>query len=163
MTMEGERVPVACPACSPDLETVHEVLTTGGGRATVQCSECGHTHKVPIESERTVEREVVVSQDGDSFTASVEVDPEETVRKGDEFILETEAAIMQVRITDLEVGPEQRTSFAEAEDVDTFWTRAVDNVTVPVTVHPKGSEHDQTKSMDLQLPGDYEFTIGEIE
>jgi len=163
MTMEGERVPVACPACSPDLETVHEVLTTGGGRATVQCSECGHTHKVPIEDERTVEREVVVSQDGESFTASVEVEAEETVRKGDEFILETDEAIMQVRITDLEVGPEERTSFAQAEDVETFWTRAVDNVTVNVTVHPKDGQHDATKSMELQLPGDYEFTIGETE
>jgi uncharacterized Zn finger protein len=163
MTTEAERVPVACPGCSPDLETVHEVLTTGGGRATVQCSECGHTHKVPIEAERTVEREVVVSQDGESFTATVEVDAEETVRTGDEFILETEEAIMQVRITDLEVGPEDRTSFAAAADVETFWTRAVDNVTVPVTVHPKGGEHDQTTSLDLQLPGDYEFTIGEVE
>lgn len=129
----------------------------------MQCSECGHTHKVPIEAERTVEREVVVSQDGESFTASVEVEAEETVRSGDEFILETPEAIMQVRVTDLEVGPEERTNVATAEDVETFWTRAVDNVSVNVTVHPKGGQHDETKSLTLQLPGDYEFTIGEVE
>ena len=45
MTEITERAAVACPSCSPDLETVHEVLTTGGGRATVRCTECGHTHK----------------------------------------------------------------------------------------------------------------------
>jgi len=32
----GEHVPFECPSCSTDLETVHEVLTTGG--ATPPCS-----------------------------------------------------------------------------------------------------------------------------
>ena len=35
MSEPQERVAVACPSCSPDLDTVHEVLTTGGGHATV--------------------------------------------------------------------------------------------------------------------------------
>ena len=60
MTETAERAAVACPSCSPDLETVHEVLTTGGGRATVRCTECGHTHKrqlaTPTEYERDVAR-----------------------------------------------------------------------------------------------------------
>jgi len=161
MSEHAERAPVACPSCSPDQETVHEIITTGGGTATVRCTECGHTHKAPLESETTVEPTVVVSQEGDSFTASVEMPAGEDVEKGEEFILETEEVIMQVRVTDIEVGPEERVTRTTAGEVETFWTRAVDNVSVPVTVHPRDGEGDGTRSLDLQLPGDEEFTIGE--
>ncbi|MFB6081230.1 MAG: HVO_0476 family zinc finger protein [Halanaeroarchaeum sp.] len=161
MSEQQDRVGVVCPSCSPDLETVHEVLSTGGGRATVQCSECGHVHKTSIEGERTVERDVVVSQDGESLTATVDVPVDETVRVGEEFVVDTEEALMQVRITDLEVGPEQRTSSAAAEDVATFWTRAVDNVSVDVTLHPRDGDSDETRSLTVYLPGDEPFTVGE--
>ena len=161
MSHDVERAPVACPSCSLARETVHEVLTTGGGTATVRCTECGHTHKADLASEDTVERTVVVSQDGESFTASVDVSADERVETGDEFVLETEDVILQVRITGIEVGPERRVERTTAGDVETFWTRAVDNVTVPVTVHPRDGDGDGTRSLDLRLPGDEEFTVGE--
>ncbi|MFB6128411.1 MAG: HVO_0476 family zinc finger protein, partial [Halorhabdus sp.] len=44
MSESSQRVGLPCPACSPDLETVHEVLSTGG-QATVRCTECDHVHK----------------------------------------------------------------------------------------------------------------------
>ena len=154
MTETAERAAVACPSCSPDLETVHEVLTTGGGRATVRCTECGHTHKRQLATPTEYERDVVVSQNGDSFTATTEVPEDEHLAVGEEFLLETEAAIMTVRITSLEVGDE-RVDEASAEGVDTIWTRAVGNVTVDATVHPKGGEHDGTRSETFQVPGDY--------
>jgi len=68
---------------------------------------------------------------------------------------------MQVRVTGIEVGPEQRVEEADIEDVETLWTRAVDNVTVPVTLHPKDGNADQTRSLRVNVPGDYEFTVGE--
>jgi uncharacterized Zn finger protein len=157
----GERVPVECPSCSPDLETVHEVLTTGGGQATLNCTECGHVHKQSLESEETAEADVVVSQDGESFTTTVEAPAEETVYEGGEFIVETDEAIMQVRVTSIETGPEQRESKAEVQDVETFWTRAVDNVSVNVTVHPKDGNDDETRGVTLHVPGDHEFVVGE--
>ncbi|MFB6266945.1 MAG: HVO_0476 family zinc finger protein [Halodesulfurarchaeum sp.] len=163
MTQESDRVASTCPSCSPELETVHEVLSTGGGRATVRCGDCGHVHKIPIEQERTVERDVIVSQDGESLSTTVEVPADERVRVGEEFVLETAEAIMQVRITDLQVGPEERVSAADASEVDTFWTRAVDNVSVDVTLHPRDGNQDRSRSVTLYLPGDYEFTVGETE
>ncbi len=161
MTDTAGRVALACPACSPDLETVHEVLSPGG-QATVRCSECGHVHKAALPEERTVEREVVVSQDGESFPATAEVPAGETLAAGEEFLLETEEAIMTVRITSLELD-EGRTEAAAAEDVRTIWTRAVGNVSVSVTAHPKGGEADETRGFDLQVPGDYEFVVGETD
>ena len=161
MTETTERVPLTCPGCSPDLETVHEVLRPGG-HATVRCTECGHVHKQPLPEEQTREIHVVVSQDGESFSAQADVPVDETLATGEEFLLDTEEAIMTVRITSLEVG-DGRTEEAVAEDVDTVWTRAVGNVSVSVTAHPKGGAHDETHSFDLQVPGDYEFVVGDTE
>ncbi|MEF8781514.1 MAG: HVO_0476 family zinc finger protein [Haloarculaceae archaeon] len=161
MSDTAERVALPCPACSPDLETVHEVLSPGG-QATVRCSECGHVHKKSLPEERTIERQVVVSQGGESFTATADAPAGETLAVGEEFLLETEEAIMTVRITSLEVDG-GRVAEAIAEDVETVWTRAVGNVSVNVTAHPKGGDHDETRGFDLQIPGDYEFTVGETE
>ena len=156
-----QRVALACPACSPDRETVHEVLKPGG-QATIRCTECGHVHKEQLPEERTLTTDVIVSQDGESFSASVEAPATEDVAVGEEFLLETEEAIMTVRITSLELDG-GRTDEAPVEDVETIWTRAVGNVSVNVTAHPKSGEHDETRSFSLQVPGDYEFTVDDTE
>jgi predicted Zn finger-like uncharacterized protein len=161
MTDTTERVPLACPACSPDLETVHEVLKPDG-TATVRCTECGHVHKTDLPAPETVDLHVVVSQEEESFPATVEAPAAETLAVGEEFLLETDEAIMTVRITSLELD-QGRTDEATAGDVRTVWTRAVGNVGVNVTAHPKGGAHDETRSLKLQVPGDYEFVVGEAD
>ncbi|MFC7191398.1 HVO_0476 family zinc finger protein [Halocatena marina] len=154
-------VPVSCPACSPDTPTVHEVLSPGG-QTTVRCTECNHVHKTRIEEERTVERDVIVSQDGESFHTHVDAPASETIAVGEEFIVDTDEVLMTVRITDLELG-EERKNRAPAEDVDTIWTRAVDNVSVSITINPLDGRHDDSRSIDALVPGDYEFTVGATE
>ena len=44
-----------------------------------------------------------------------------------------------------------------------MWTRVVDNVGVNVTVHPKDGRRDETHSLKVYVPGDFEFTVGEVE
>jgi uncharacterized Zn finger protein len=156
-----ERVALACPACSPGVETVHEVLKPGG-QATVRCTECRHVHKETLPEERTVSTEVIVSQDGESFATSAEVPAAETLSVGEEFLVETEAAIVTARITSLE-RDDGRTDEAAAADVTTIWTRAVGNVSVRVTAHPKSGAGDETRGLKLQVPGDYEFVVGEAD
>jgi len=78
------------------------------------------------------------------------------------LVVDTDDALMQVRITGIELGPENRVEEADITDVETLWTRAVDNVAVPVTLHPKDGDADQTRSLRVNVPGDYEFTVDEI-
>ena len=156
----GERVALPCPACSPDLETVHEVLKPGG-QVTVRCTECDHVHKEQIPETTEIQRSVVVSQEGESFTAQVDVPEVADLTVGEEFLLETDEAILTVRITSLELDGERRVEEATAEDVETIWGRAVGNVSVNVTMHPKDGRHDETESFKLHVPGDEEFTVGE--
>jgi uncharacterized Zn finger protein len=160
MSDTTERVATACPACSPAEPTVHELLRPGG-RATVRCSDCGHVHKTELERESTVERRVIVSQDGDSFEAYGEMAPDEELRQGDEFLLETDEAIFSVRVTSLELAEGGRAKRAEAEDVKTVWTRAVGNVSVNLTLHPKNGRADSSRSLKIQVPGDEAFVVGE--
>jgi uncharacterized Zn finger protein len=161
MSDTAKQVAVTCPSCSPGDETVHEVLKPDE-QATVRCTECGHTHKTRIESERTVEADVIVSQEGESFAATVEIPADEQVAVGEEFVLETDEAIMLVRITSIELGGDRRVERTHGEELGTLWTRAVDNVEVNATIHPS-DERDQSRSVKLQVPGDHEFTVGERE
>jgi uncharacterized Zn finger protein len=162
MSEPVERVALACPACSPEQETVHEVLSPGG-QATVRCSECDHVHKTALPGDDTVQRDVVVSQSGDSFTARTDVDPTETIAEGDEFVLETEEGIFTVRVTSVELESDGRAEAATAEDAATIWTRAVGNVAVNVTVHPTDGAREDTYSTTVHVPGDYEFVVGESD
>lgn len=164
MSESSELVAFPCPSCSPDAEVIHEVLSPGG-HATVRCESCGHVHKTTIETDTTVEREVVVSQDGESFTAITEIPPDETLAVGEEFVVDAPEAIVGVEITALErVGDErERVDSASAEDVATIWTRAIDNVSVDVTIHPTDGNRDQSRSRTVYVPGDYEFTVGDVE
>ncbi len=159
MSETAERVALPCPACSPELETGHEILSEGG-QATVRCGDCGHTYKTELPETRTVDRDVVVSQGEESFPARVSVPAAETLAVGEEFLLETDEAIVTVRITSLELDA-GRADEAPAEEVRTIWGRAVGNVEVNVTAHPKGGAHDETRSLQIQVPGDYEFVVGE--
>jgi uncharacterized Zn finger protein len=158
-----DRIPTPCPSCSPDLETVHEVLTAGGGALTVRCSECSHVHKVQPERTREVTLDVVVSQGEESFTANVTVPEDETVETSDEFILETEEVLSTVRVTSIELDGQRRVDEAAADEIETVWTREVDNVAVNVTIHPQDGSRDDSRSITVHVPGDYEFEVGSIE
>ena len=160
MTETGDRVGLACPSCSPEEPTVHEVLRPGG-QATVRCTDCDHTHKTAIPEPETADVTVVVSQDGESFTTEMAVPVGETIATGEEFVVDTDDALMQVRITGIELGPERRAEEAAFDDVETLWTRAVDNVAVDVTLHPNDGDADYTRSVQVNVPGDMEFEVGE--
>lgn len=162
MSETAERVAVTCPSCSPGVEVVHEVIKSGG-QATVRCTDCEHVHKTTVSRTETRSTNVIVSQDGDSTTATVEAPADEEIAVGEEFIVDTDEAILTVRITSLEVGTEQRADSAPVREVETIWTRVVDNVKTDVTMHPADGRHDATKSIEMYVPGDYEFTVGEQE
>lgn len=159
----GETVALSCPACSPHEETVHEVLKPGG-TVTVRCGSCGHTHKTTIDSPTTVKKRTIISQGGESLSTHIEANPEETIEVGDEFVVDTPEAILQARVTSLEVeDSDARPEQAVVDELEAIWTRAVDNVSVNVTLHPKDGERDETRSLTVNTPGDYEFCVDETE
>ncbi|RJX49023.1 HVO_0476 family zinc finger protein [Halonotius pteroides] len=159
----GDTLALSCPACSPHDDTVHEVLKPGG-TATVRCNDCEHVHKETIESTAAVEKRVIVSQGGESISTHIDVDPEETVAVGDEFVVDTPEAIFQARVTSLEQQDgDARPESAVADDLEAIWTRAIDNVSVNVTLHPNDDSRDDSRSLTINVPGDYELSVGATE
>lgn len=162
MSLEsGSRLSLACPSC-PAGETVHEVLSPGG-HSTVRCTACGHVHKEQIPEKQEIERKVIISQGSESFTTRVGFEPDEQLSTGEEFIVDSPEALLQARVTGLELGGEKRVDEAPIDEIDTVWSRAVDNVEVAVTLHPNDGEREATKSFSVTVPGDFEFVIGETE
>ncbi|MFC3957741.1 HVO_0476 family zinc finger protein [Halovivax cerinus] len=158
-----DRRAVPCPSCSPELETVHEVLSGGGGSLTVRCGECSHVHKVQPTNDPEVTLDVVVSQGGESTTANVTTPADEPIAVGDEFLLETDEMLATVRVTSVELDGHRRREEASADDVQTVWTREVDNVAVNVTIHPQDGSRDDSRAIPIHVPGDYELAVGETE
>jgi len=156
---EGDVI-VDCPACSS--RGPHEVLKQNG-HATVRCLACDHVHKKRVhDGPSTVELRVVVSQGQESFSTRTTVRADEEIRVGDEFVLEADEGVFGVEVTSVEVpgdGDNRRVDEATAEDAETVWTRVVDNVSVPVTLHTDGD----TVSRRMDVPGDYGFVVGERE
>ena len=157
---KGAQVGVSCPACSPETEVVHEVLSPGG-QATVRCRECGHVHKTQLPRSTTHEVRAVVSFGDESERTTTNVPVDETLRVGEEFVAKLPEGPTGVRITSLEIADGQRVEHANAESIGTIWTRAVDNVSVPVTIHPATGDREGTKSETYYLPGDERVTVGE--
>ncbi len=156
----GTHVGVACPACSPDIEQVHEVLSAGG-QATVRCQACGHVHKTRIEEPTSVTIRTVVSLGEESERTSAQVPTGEMLAVGEEFVAELEEGPVGVRITSLETTDGDRVEQLAAEDIRTIWTRGVDNVAVQVTIHPGDGSREGTTSETYYLPGDETLTVGE--
>lgn len=161
MNEAGDQLAVTCPACSPDIEAVHEVLS-GGGQPTVRCRDCGHVHTTstgdvaPETSVRTI-----VSQDGESVTATVDIPTDALLEVGDRFVVDTDAAVYSVELTDIEGPDGRRQDRLTADDIETLWTRDIGNVAVDVTIHPADGSDEDSRSADHPMPGDGHLAVGE--
>lgn len=157
----GDQLAVTCPACSPDFETVHEVLSPGG-QPTVRCRECGHVHTTTPTTETTKQPlRTIVSQDGDSVTATVDVPADALLEVGDRFVVDDEAAVYSVELTDIEDPDGRRHERLEAADIETLWTRDIGNVSVNVTIHPASGSQEDSRSATHAMPGDEGISVGD--
>lgn len=154
----GDQVRAICPACAA--EGTHEVLKAAD-RATVECRSCGHVHQVAVRRPPTEDVRVVVSSGGESLRTTASIPVDERLMVGEEFVAETADGPIGVRITSLERRDDERVDVADAADVRTVWTRAVDNVGVNLTVHPADGRREGTVGETQYLPGDEEFEVGE--
>lgn len=157
---QGDQVGAECPACETVGLSPHELLKVDVP-ATVRCLACDHVHKYRLEDVSRVTVRVVVSMGDESLSTVADVPATETLAVGEEFVVDTEEAIIGVRITSLELDGNRRAHIAEADVIETIWTRAVDNVAINVTINPADGQHDETRSATLEVPGDETLTVGD--
>jgi len=162
-----------CPTCSPHAPQSHEVLKHQGGSSgrgggssrnsgdlLVRCTECGTTHTITVEPTRTTEIRIIVSKDEDSERYTIELPPDHEVYVEDELLVDDPSAdeVHLVEVTSIESST-KRVASAVADEIETIWARAIDEVTVKITIH----DRTRTESERLRVYGDKEFVVGGIE
>jgi uncharacterized Zn finger protein len=153
-------IEVECPSCSPEEEIGHEVLKEGQS-PLVRCLECGQVHAAKIKTPKKVSVKVIVSTMDISNTYKTKMDSEDVIQVDDELIVDDEetGAVRPILITALDAGG-KRVRIARAENIETIWGRAIDEVTVKFSAQA-GTE--KTEVIEKRVSGDYEFVVGAEE
>ena len=148
-----EKIDAVCPSCSPS-EPVGHVVLKGTKEMLLQCSECGSVHKV--QKPREVQVRVIVSKGKESLHMRALLSG--IIKTGDEFLIDDEKTgeANLVKVTSIEVG-DKRNDIATADVIKTIWARAIDDVLVKIAV----PHRQTTESIEMRVPGDREFIIGE--
>ena len=155
--MEHEIIQVECPECSPDEPVPHNILKEKPG-LLVKCTQCDTVHPHQKEKTRAVSLRVVVSSEDKSASRRITLDSEEVISIDDEFVVEDESGedANFVEVTSIESGG-KRVNKARADSILTIWARSTDNVNAKISIN-KGW---QTKSFEIKVDGEKEYTIGE--
>lgn len=148
-----ENIEVLCPSCSPDSPVSHVVLKSDK-EILLKCEECGsvHKHKKP----KKVPVRVIVSDGKESLHRTTLLSG--IISFGDELLVDDEKTgeVNLAEVTSIEVG-ERRKESAPVEDIKTIWARAIQDVTVKISVNLG----ETTESLAIRVPGDTEYIIGD--
>ncbi len=148
-----EKIDAPCPSCSP-IEPIPHIVLKGEKDILLQCEACGSVHREK-KPKKTLVR-VIVSRGEKAIHARAMLSG--IISKNDELVIDDEKTgeATLVKVTSLEVGDKRKES-AAAEDINTLWARAIDEVVVKIAVSRGGI----TESLELRAPGDQEFVIGD--
>jgi len=123
----------------------------------MRCADCGTTHPIQKERERLANVRVIVNRDGLSQPYNVNLPAEDDLRVGGELLVDDQTKdVVLAEITSLET--DRRVEKATAREVKTVWARAVDNVTLKVSVYNNGV----TRPLSTQASGKDVFERGEV-
>lgn len=145
---------IFCPACGEDTE---HVIVKSGRENLVRCTDCGTTHPIQRERERLANVVIIVNRDGTSQPYNVNLPAQEELRVGEELLVDDHAKdVVLVEITSLET--DRRVEKATVRAIKTVWARAIDNVTLKISVYNNGV----TRPLSTQASGKDVFERGEL-
>lgn len=123
----------------------------------MRCADCGTTHAVQKERERLANVRVIVNRDGAAQSYNVNFPAQEELRVGGELLVDDQTKdVVLTEITSLET--DRRVERATAGAVKTIWARAIDDVTLKVSVYNNGV----TRPLSTQASGKDVFERGEV-
>jgi uncharacterized Zn finger protein len=123
----------------------------------MRCADCGTTHPIQRERERLANVRVIVNRDGNSQPYNVNLPAQEELRVGGELLVDDQAKdVVLTEITSLET--DRRVERANVREIKTVWARAIDNVTLKVSVYKNGV----TRPLNTRASGKDVFERGEV-
>lgn len=146
-----------CPECGEEadqeiLRESHDLL--------LRCSSCGHVHRrARNEPSEPLRVRAIVSAGTTSASGTIELLPADVVELGDLYVAEGAGdEATGVEISSIEVTGGGRVSRARADAIVTLWTRVVEDVVVPISIH-RGRE---TIPLHQRVDGEEVFVVGEV-
>ena len=140
-----------CDVCED--ETEHELIRPE--KNLYRCRVCGSVRQ--IIPEREIEIIAIISTCGECDGGVVRAKESETLRFGEEVVVEIGDEVKVGEITALELKDRKRVEIAEARDVYAVWLRNVSEVDVKFSLH-KGAV---TTPYKMRTTGETEFEVGE--
>ncbi len=150
-------IQVECPDCGE--ETLHEVLKGRLGKdgntleGTLRCQECGRVHTAVVRETKTVMVPVIISDQGESRKAEIEIPEDEVIRIEDELLLDD----LPIIVSSVEKG-NGRVNKALAKDITAIWAKRFDQVHVKISIN---DVHKTIPAEIVVLPEE-EFFIGDL-
>jgi len=120
---------------------------------TLRCQDCGRVHTAVIRETRTVMVPVIISDQGESRKAQIEIPEDEVIRIEDELILDD----LPIIVSSVEKG-DGRVVKALAKDITTIWAKRFDQVHVKISIN---DVHKTIPAEIVVLPEE-EFFIGDL-
>ncbi len=123
----------------------------------MRCESCRGVHPIQREREKLANIRIIVNKDGTSRPYYISLPAKDDLRVGNELLVDDgHQDIVLAEITSLET--DRRVEAAPVGEVKTVWARAVDEVTVKVSVYRNGL----TQSLKSSTQGDEIFGLGEV-
>lgn len=152
-------VTAKCPACGEEtLQTVLRGRQSRGGLtitldATVQCTECQHTHHIVQREAAPMDVPVVISRGNESRRTLVSLTADDEIELEEALIVDG----MNCKITGLEDKEGRRVDAALVKDLKTIWTKEFEDLAVKWAINLR--QKTITKVVAAK-PTDT-FTVGE--
>jgi len=125
---------IFCPACNEDTD---HVVIKSGRENLVRCLDCRTAHPLQRERERLANVKVIINRDGLSQPFHITLPAKEVLKVGSELLVDDPAKnLVLTRITSLET--DRRVERTSAGEVKTVWARAIDDVTLKVSIYKDG-------------------------
>jgi len=145
---------IFCPACDKDTE---HIIVKSGREILVRCADCGTTHQIQKERERLANVRIIVNRDGTSQPYNINLPAKEELRVGGELLVDDQAKdVVLTQITSIET--DRRVVSATASAVKTVWSRAIDDVTLKISVYKNGI----TRPLNIPASGNDVFERGQV-
>jgi len=151
-----DQIDMFCTTCGE--ETEHEVLSRTTNQV-IKCTICGTVSRIPVPKEPTLlQIKAIVSNEGNSSVCRCEIAEDEEVAVGDFLIAESEDGEgTGVEVMSIEFEDKRRTK-ALGKEIDTLWTRVIDQVVVRFSVH----DGWRTMPLYVRCEGDEKFVVGDV-
>lgn len=145
---------IFCPVCGEEAEYA---VIKSGRENLVRCAICGTAHPIQKERERLANVKIIVNRDGISQPYHMNLPAQTELKVGAELLVDDQAKdVVLTQITSLET--DRRVENALAIAVKTVWARAIDEVTLKVSVYRNGV----TRPLNFHASGDDVFERGEV-